>query len=115
VLELKSGQEDDAFSVDNQALGIKVHKICDFLLSRMVEKFGNDGYVLEAPKIYQTVLLALQQPDVFLNPLVDVWKAALAVLPPDEKTIFFEICDEILNWSDSEILGFVHLAGKLDF
>lgn len=94
-LDLKKNQEEDFFSVDNKALGIKVHKICDILLSRMVQIFGNDGYVFSAPQIYQAVLSALQSPDVFLNADVNVWKSALDFLPADQKAIFFEICDEI--------------------
>lgn len=96
-LHLKQEKIDEPFSVDNQALGTKVHKICDLLLSRMVETFGNDGYVLSASSIYQSIVTALQLPSIFLSADISVWKTAVSFLPDEQKEIFFEIFDEIFN------------------
>jgi len=83
------------FSADPILIGTQVHKICEILVSHLVNKFGNDGYIIHAPRIYQSAIDAIEPESIFLSTKKSTWEDKLKTATKENFALFSESIDEI--------------------
>lgn len=111
LLKIKKEEQND--SVNFQNIGIKMHKICEQLMTRLVNLFGNAGYTNHMPEILKDILTVLKNQDLFLSFDENSWRQTFTLVLKKHKffnelLLTFQECLQSI-WEKNGDLSFVEM------
>lgn len=110
VLNIK--KEEKTQSLDFKDIGIKMHKICEQFITRLVILLGNVGYVEQAAKILNVIINILKDEKLFLSFNKQDWLEAIKN-SLDQQEIMLAFSESIdLIWGDENKSDFLYLEQR---